>query len=359
MYLWAFWNPFAEVNKVPVALVNEDTGAVADGLPLRAGDEVAQALIDSKQLDLHRVSAADGAAGVAGGNYYFSITLPPDFSAAVASPSGGDPQQARLRFTFNDANNYLGSIIGQNASREVINQVNERLGERTLGTVLTGLTDAGAGLVQAADGAQQLSDSLATADGGAERLSAGANTLAAGLVTARDGSAQLAAGTRQLSTTVDGAVDPVLEILDRVGNLGLDPDEVGRAAEHLSGAVRSTTDRIAALNIDTGQAATIVDQAVALLRSNPDPAVRDTGEFLAGAHRLLRAQGIDPATDQGLIKLRDSATRLENDLGDPNSKLRAFMTKALKGCAPMSSNSATGSTSSTPAPSGCPPGWSG
>lgn len=22
MYLWAFWNPFAEVNKVPVALVN-------------------------------------------------------------------------------------------------------------------------------------------------------------------------------------------------------------------------------------------------------------------------------------------------------------------------------------------------
>ena len=32
MYLWAFWNPFAEVNKVPVALVNEDRGAQAQGL---------------------------------------------------------------------------------------------------------------------------------------------------------------------------------------------------------------------------------------------------------------------------------------------------------------------------------------
>lgn len=31
MYLWAFWNPFAEVNKVPVALVNEDRGASAQG----------------------------------------------------------------------------------------------------------------------------------------------------------------------------------------------------------------------------------------------------------------------------------------------------------------------------------------
>ena len=67
MYLWAYWNPFGEVDKVPVALVNEDTGAVADGRPLRAGDEVAQALIDSKQLDLHPVSADDAAAGVASG----------------------------------------------------------------------------------------------------------------------------------------------------------------------------------------------------------------------------------------------------------------------------------------------------
>ena len=35
MYLWAFWNPFAEVNKVPVALVNADRGAVVDALASR------------------------------------------------------------------------------------------------------------------------------------------------------------------------------------------------------------------------------------------------------------------------------------------------------------------------------------
>ena len=47
MYLWVFWNPFDEVNKLPVALVNEDTGAQAQGKPLRAGDQVAKALKDS------------------------------------------------------------------------------------------------------------------------------------------------------------------------------------------------------------------------------------------------------------------------------------------------------------------------
>ena len=331
MYLWAFWNPFAAVNKVPAALVNEDVGAMRDGTELRAGDQVADALVDSGQLDLHRVSAAEAAEGLASGKYYFTVTLPRDFSASIASPSGGQPRKAQLQFRFNDANNYLGSIIGQNAAREVINQVNSSIGEQTVGTVLTGLTDAGAGLVRAADGAQQLSDGLDTANDGAQRLSTGANQLAAGLVTARDGSAQLAAGTQQLATKVDTAVDPLIDVLGRVGNLGLDPDEVGRAAEHLSAAVRSTTDRVAALNVNTAQAATIVDQVIEFLRTNPDPAVRDTGEFLAGAQRLLRAQNIDPTTDSGLLTLRDSATRLEDDLSNPNSKLRVFITKALDG----------------------------
>ncbi|CAN3130717.1 YhgE/Pip family protein [Mycobacterium sp. smrl_JER01] len=331
MYLWAFWNPFAEVNKVPVAIVNQDRGAIVDGQQLRAGQEVTQALIDSGQLKLTEMSAQQAAEGVGSGDYYFAITLPEDFSERVASPSGGDPQQAQIRFTFNDANNYLASIIGQNASREVINQVNAKIGQRSVGTVLTGLTDAGAGLDQAADGARQLAVGLGIADEGAHRLAGGAATLSSGLDTARAGSVQLAAGTEQLASKVDSATGPLLEMLDRVGGLGLDPNEVANAAQHLSAAVRSTSDRIAALNVNSAQAAAIVDQAVGFLVSNPDPAVRDAGHALAGAQRLLRAQGIDPTTDDGLVRLRENATRLENELGDPDSRLRVFLARALDG----------------------------
>ncbi len=95
--------------------------------------------------------------------------------------------------------------------------------------------------------------------------------------------------------------------------------------------MRSTTDRIAALNIDQARAAVIVDQAVNLLRTNPDPSVRDLGEFLGGAQSLLNAQGINPTTDEGLLRLRDSAASLETELGDPNSQLRSFLTSALNG----------------------------
>lgn len=331
MYLWAFWNPFDAVNKVPVALVNSDTGTVVDGKRLDAGDQVADALVESGQLQLHRVSAAEAAEGLSSGKYYFTVTLPEDFSADIASPSGGSPQQAQIDFKFNDANNYLGSIIGQNAAREVINQVNAKIGEQTLSTVLTGLTDAGDGLVQAADGAQQLATGNAQANDGAQQLATGAGELTAGLVTARDGSAQLMAGTQQLASKVDTATGPLLEMLDRVGGLELNPDEVGLLAQRLSAAVRSTTDRIAALNIDQVHAAALVDQAVGILQTNPDPTVRHAGDVLSGAQRLLRANGIDPATDDGLLRLRDSASRLEGELGDPNSKLRVFITRAVNG----------------------------
>ena len=92
--------------------------------------------------------------------------------------------------TTNDANNYLASIIGQDAAQEVLNQVNPQIAARTVGTVLSGLTDAGAGLEKAADGAEQLAGGLSEANDGATQLATGSEQLAVGLRTARDGSAQ-------------------------------------------------------------------------------------------------------------------------------------------------------------------------
>lgn len=331
MYLWAFWNPFGEVNKLPVALVNEDSGAQAAGRDLHAGDQVAQALLGSGQLDLHPMSAAEAAAGVDAGDYYFSITIPRDFSTAVASPAGADPRQAQLQFTFNNANNYLSSIIGQNAAREVLTQVNSAVGQQTVGQVLEGVSDAGAGLRQAADGAGRLQNGLVQADDGTHRLATGASELSRGLVTARDGSAALAAGAEQLSDGINAATDPLLTVLDRISGLGLDPDEIGLLAKDVSGLVRTSTDRLAALNIDQAQAAAVVDQVTGALRANPDPTVRALGDTLAGTQRLLRARNADPTTDQGLITLRDRAAALEAEFGDPNSSLRVFLARALTG----------------------------
>ncbi|ORW19061.1 hypothetical protein AWC18_14655 [Mycolicibacter nonchromogenicus] len=314
MYLWAFWNPFAAIDKIPVALVNEDTGAVVSGEQLHAGDEVTRALVESGQLDLHQVSESEAVKGVSDGTYYFSITLPSDFSAAVVSPTGPHPQKAQIQFRFNDANNYLASVMGQNAAREVLNEVSAKVGQKVIGTALTMVTDE---VNKAADGARQLAD--------------GSKTLADNMGTARDGSAALADGARRLANGVQQATDPLLKATDDLAAMGFDPNAAGAAAASLSGNLKSVSDRIASLNVNYKQAAGIVNQVVDGLRANPDPAVRALGDTLAGAQKLLDVQGLDPATDEGLAQLRANTQKLENDLADPNSGLRTFMTHALDG----------------------------
>lgn len=314
MYLWAFWNPFAAIDKIPVALVNEDTGAVVSGEQLHAGDEVTRALVESGQLDLHQVSESEAVKGVSDGTYYFSITLPSDFSAAVVSPTGPHPQKAQIQFRFNDANNYLASVMGQNAAREVLNEVSTKVGQKVIGTALTMVTDE---VNKAADGARQLAD--------------GSKTLADNMGTARDGSAALADGARRLANGVQQATDPLLKATDDLAAMGFDPNAAGAAAASLSGNLKSVSDRIASLNVNYKQAAGIVNQVVDGLRANPDPAVRALGDTLAGAQKLLDVQGLDPATDEGLAQLRANTQKLENDLADPNSGLRTFMTHALDG----------------------------
>lgn len=314
MYLWAFWNPFAAVDKIPVALVNEDRGAIAAGRELRAGDQVAEALLRSGHLDLHPTSASQAAKGVSDGTYYFSITLPRDFSAAVASPAGPHPRAAEIQFRFNDANNYLASVMGQNAAREVLNQVSAKVGEQVIGTALTQVTDE---VKKASDSAGQLAD--------------GSQTLAKNLAGARDGAATLAGGTRQLSNGIQQATDPLLKMLDDLAASNLDVNEAGTAATWLGDSIKELTDRIAALNVNYQQAAGIVNQVVDGLRANPDPNVRGLGDRLDAAQRLLATNKMDPATDEGLAKLRGKTQQLENDLADPNSRLRTAINQTLNG----------------------------
>ncbi|RVW09360.1 YhgE/Pip domain-containing protein [Prescottella agglutinans] len=291
LYLWAFWDPFAATGKIPVALVNNDQGTVVDGKPLDAGDQVAQGLKDSGDLDFHEVTAYEASTGVASGRYYFSVTLPGDFSRSVASPTGPDPRKAQIVFTYNDANNYLGTVIGQNAAQQILNIVGAQIGEQSVDQVLLGLGAAGDGLRKAADGAGQLAAGAQAADAGAQQLAGGSRTLADGLTTAHTGSTALADGTAQLSGGIDTAAG---------------------GASALAGGMDQLSGATAALGDGAGQLSTGVNQLVDRISGALGPA-------------------LDAATVAQLGQLRDGAQQLAFQLGDPSSPYRSGMTQAVAG----------------------------
>ncbi|GAA1828520.1 YhgE/Pip domain-containing protein [Agromyces salentinus] len=265
LYLWANQDPYAKLPEVPVALVVDDQGTTAtDDAPARnVGDEVADELIADGAFDWHRVSAEDAADGLADSSYDFVITLPADFSDALASIQTDAPRQAEIILETSDANSYLAGTIGEQAVKTIRTTVAEQVGQEAASLLLDSISTIRGKIVEAADGAQQLVDGTATAIDGAGQLGSGASQLA-------DGTAALATGTRQLAdgsaTLTSGAqqvadgsatlADGAQQVADGNAQLADSADRVGSAVGEAAAAVPEARADIAARLAAAG-----VDQA--------------------------------------------------------------------------------------------------
>lgn len=202
LYLWANQNPYANLNRIPAAIVVDDTGATVDGKTVNYGDDVAQQLIDDGSFQWHRVASGSAASGVDDSKYDFSITFPKDFSSALASASGTDPHRAVVTLTTNDTNSYLASTIGTQAAEKIRTSIVKQVNEQAAKQFLLGLADIRSNLVTAADGAGKLVDGSATAQSGAAQLADGTAQLSSGSQELATKLGQLASGAQQVS---DGA----------------------------------------------------------------------------------------------------------------------------------------------------------
>ena len=200
LYLWSFWDPYGRLDRIPVALVNDDKGATADGKKIAAGDAITGGLRDSDTFDWHEVSADEARAGVEDGTYYLSLTMPSDFSRRIASSAGASPQTGALQVRTNDANNY---IVGQ-ISRTVFSEVRQAASTKTsrtfLDRIFIAFSDIHGATVKAAKGADQLK-------GGIGKAEKGSQDLAAGLKDAKDGSGKLSTGLQRLDTGAGDLAD--------------------------------------------------------------------------------------------------------------------------------------------------------
>ncbi|TFC18010.1 DUF3533 domain-containing protein, partial [Cryobacterium algoritolerans] len=195
LYLWAFWAPNDAMDNLPVALVNVDAGASRDGKPVTAGKDLVDQLVDGHDLGWTVTSATDAAAGVQDGHYYFSVTIPRDFSASAVSAGTDTPAPAVVQVDYNDSNSFLATTMGKQAMVQLRDAVAAKIGDQTVNALLVGVNDAGSGIRSAATGAKTLADGLSTAQ-------AGTGTLATGLVSLADGATSLDGGAARLS---DGA----------------------------------------------------------------------------------------------------------------------------------------------------------
>ncbi|MFE9247572.1 YhgE/Pip family protein [Streptomyces sp. NPDC007088] len=212
LYLWSFWDPYGRLDKIPVALVNDDTGARAKGQKVEAGRQIVKGLRDSDTFEWHEVDAREAREGVESGRYYLSLTLPGDLSRRIASDAGESPSTGALQVRTNDANNYIVGQISRTVFSEVRSAASTRATRSFLDRIFVSFSDLHDKTAKAADGADRVKD-------GTDRAKKGAGELVSGLSDAKDGSSDLAGGLSRLTKGAQALESGSGQVADGTGRL--------------------------------------------------------------------------------------------------------------------------------------------
>jgi len=156
LFLGSMWDPYGSVDRLPVAVVNEDQPVEYNGETLSIGSELADNLREDGSLDFHFVDADAAQKGLAEGTYYMVITIPKDFSANAATVTGPSPKAMELGYETNPGTNYIASKLGESAMAKIEAEVRESVTQTYAETMLEQLADIGDGLQEGAYGAEKL-----------------------------------------------------------------------------------------------------------------------------------------------------------------------------------------------------------
>jgi putative membrane protein len=339
LYLWSFWDPYGRLDRIPVALVNDDRGATAGGRKIAAGDEITGKLLDSKVFDWQEVGAEEAEEGVENGRYYLSLTMPSDFSSRIASGSGDSPQTGALQVRTNDANNYLVGQISRSVFSEVRTAASTHASRGFLDKIFLSFSDIHDATEKAAKGAEDLDGGIGKAKKGSQGLVAGLNDaksgsgslsggikkLDRGAGDLATGARQVAAGTEQLSRKVNGIAGKVRPYLKDDGtsiahSAQLVADSAKVAGNHLESLVKGAPAAARKARKGANDLAAVHRESCVAV-----PGAGDGAEAAAAARATYC-----PALKKGVTAAEEAATVAEDVdamVGDSNSDLALLDTR--------------------------------
>ncbi|AGM07740.1 YhgE/Pip domain-containing protein [Amycolatopsis keratiniphila] len=361
-YLYANYDPYSRLDKLPAAVFTSDIGAKdSAGVERNVGREVTDELVKSGTFQWHEVSQDEAAKGVRDDKYSFAIGIPRDFSTALLSSGNFQPQQATITLTTNDANNYLSGTIAKQVAEQVRKTIAEKVGSEAADKFLVGFStiygkiqEASTGASQLADGAGKLKTGQQQLADGANQLASGSSQLATGLGTLKSSTAQLPAQTQKLADGAGQVADGNQKVADAASLAATASGDIQakldgyrtqlaqdlRAAEVPEAKVQEILSRLDTLRSPVDQANTKIQGANSQLAQLASGArqVSDGAHQLASATPQLTS-GIAQAADAS-VQIRDGAAKLNdgektavngtNQLADGAVQLRDGLAAGLK-----------------------------
>lgn len=233
-YLWAFWDPYGHVERMPVAVVNDDTTAEYNGKTLTIGDDLVEKLKDRDTFDYHFVNEKDADRGLQNGKYYIKIEIPEDFSENATTLQDEEPQKLNLIYTANEGSNYLSSKIGDTAIEKLKEEVSATVTKTYAESMFDNIKDVAKGLGEAAGGAGELKEGIESAKNGAGELKNGIESAKNGSDKLNKGVDALHFGAGELQKNLETLAEKSVTFSSRLSAASLGTKELNTGLQQFS-----------------------------------------------------------------------------------------------------------------------------
>ena len=241
LFLASMWDPYGELDKLPVAVVNLDEAYAYEGKDLTIGDDLVTKLKEDMSLDFRFVDSNEAESGLRSGKYYMVVTIPSDFSKNAASVMDANPQKMTLKYETNPATNYIAMKLSESAMTKIQMSLQEKVTETYTKAIFDKLKDIGTGFSDAADGTSKLYDGEKELTDGVNKLNDGANKLADGAAALSDGANRVNNGAVALNNGIKDYLDGTtkvyngsLDLVNGMSALGTGANDLASGADKLS-----------------------------------------------------------------------------------------------------------------------------
>jgi putative membrane protein len=206
-YLGAFWDPYANLEELPVAVVNDDKGATFEGEDLDVGNELVENLKEDRKFDWHFVNKQEAENGLENQMYYMTIEIPENFSSNATTLQDEQPKKLELTFKTNKALNYISGQIGENAASKIKEEVATSLTKTYTETIFDNMELMADGFDVASHGAKEINDGVGELKKGTGSLDKSLHELVTKSITFKEGLQDASTGTSKLSDGISSLDD--------------------------------------------------------------------------------------------------------------------------------------------------------
>lgn len=304
LFLASMWDPYGNIDKLPVAVVNKDESVEYEGTTLDVGTELVKKLKENDELQFNFVDAEAAQEGLENGTYYMVITIPENFSANAATLMDEKPKKMELEYETNPGKNYIASKLSDTALSKIQTSVSEEVTKTYSETVFDQLTGIGDSLSSAADGTGELEDGLSQISDGNKKITKNLKKLAESTVTFKEGSEELQSGLKEYTDGVSQVNEGAKKLDDGAKTLS---SSASSGVSQLKDGTSSLKKGVSSYTSGVGEAAAGASE----LNKN-SKALNDGASQLYSGSKQLYAAGT--AVQSGLQQISDSlATSLSKE----------------------------------------------